>query len=273
MVETNTQAKPEVKPEVKPEAKPEVKPDLVTRVSQVKPEVKPAVETKFNINDLDAEIEKIQDPAVKEQMTGLKKSLLKGENEKYQQIADLRKQYETKLAQSTTWTPDRVKVEMNKPDFIQAAQTVLSGATTETEDGSVLSEKEQKELKQLQNKINLLEQSNSQAQRVSQDAALKTKYANYAPDMVDVVTKDLMEGKVVATREHLWKAIDYDHAVERAYQLGLSDKIVINQEKADGATAVDGSGNVTTSPVLQREKGESVQRFMARSYQTHTAKK
>src|SRR3990172_1905678 len=98
MAEVNTQ----VAPEVIPVAKVEEKPALITRVSQVKPDVKPDVDTKFNINDLDAKIEAVQDPAVKEQLVGLKKSLLKGENEKYQQIAELKKQYETKLAESTT---------------------------------------------------------------------------------------------------------------------------------------------------------------------------
>ena len=48
--------------------------------------------------------------------------------------------------------------------------------------------------------------------------------------------------------------------------------MVINEEKAAGITAVDGIGNVTTSPTLERKKGESVQQFMVRSYQSHQKK-
>ena len=266
---------PQVEPEVEPKLEPKIEPkepDLITRVSQVKPTEKPVVEGKFNINDLDTKIEAVQDPAVKEQLIGLKKSLLSGENQKYQEIATLRKQYETKLAESTTWTPERVKAEMSRPDFIESAQTVL-GNNEAIDDTSALSDTDKKELKLLKDKINVLQSSNWQAQKTNQDAMLKDKYANYAPDIVDTVTTDLMYNRRTATREDLWKVIDYDNAVNRAYNLGLSDKVVINKEKADGITAIDGSGNVTTSSVLERKKGESVQNYMARSYQMHTTKK
>lgn len=271
-VQTEPKVEPKVEPQVEPKVEPKVEPALITRVSQVKPPEKPPVEGKFNINTLDAEIEKITDPAVKTQVQGLKKSLLSGENQKYQEIATLRKQYETKLAESTNWTPERVKAEMNKPDFIQSAQVVLGNGTV-TEEASALSEADKKELKLMRDRINVLQNSNWQAQKTNQDAKLTEKYANYAPDMVDTVTTDLMNNKRVATREDLWKVIDYEPAVNRAYALGLSDKIVIDKEKAAGITHVDGSGNVTTSPVLERKKDESVQQFMSRSYQTHTAKK
>lgn len=266
MVEEKVEVKEEnteIKPEVKPEAKPEV--DLVTRVSQVKPKEK---ESGFDIRNLDSEIEKVENPQVKEQLLGLKKSLISGENKKYEQIAELRKQYEQKLSEFSSWTPERVKKEMGKPDFIEAAQTVLG-----ENQNSALSEEDNKELKQLRQKIDMLQNSTWQAQKAAQDAQLKQKYANYAPDIIDTVTADLINNRRTATREDLWKAIDYDNAVNRAYQLGLSDKIAINQEKAVGITPVDGSGNVTTSPTLERQKGESVQQFMVRSYQTHQTKK
>lgn len=71
----------EIKKEETQENKEEIKqePDLLKRVSQVKQEEKKEEEAegKFNINDLDTHIEKIQDPALKEQFVGLKKSLLR----------------------------------------------------------------------------------------------------------------------------------------------------------------------------------------------------
>lgn len=273
-IKATTEATTEVKPEIKKEEL-----DLVTRVSQVKDAQEKketdTAEGKFNINELDAEIEKITDPVVKEQMVGLKKSLLRGENQKYQEIANLRKQYETKLAEVTSWTPDRLKQELNKPDFVQAAQSVLqSGNQTGLSDDqySALSETEKTELNQLKQKINLLEQSNWQAVKTQQDAIFKTKYANYEPRIIDDITQNLMTGKIQATREDLWKVIDYENAVRRAYELGKQDKIVENTEKVSGMTIIEGR-NITTPTTVERQKGESIQNFIRRSYGEHTKKK
>ena len=273
-VKTETQVAPEVKTET-PIPKTEV--DLVTRVSQVKPTETPKeeIEGKFNINELDAEIEKITEPALKDQMVKFKKSLLSGENQKYQEIATLRKQYETRLAEVSNWTPERLKSELNKPDFVQAAQTVLQSgnqAGLSDDQYSALSETEKTELNQLKQKINLLEQSNWQAVRTQQDATLQTKYANYNQKIVDDVTQNLMQGKIQATREDLWKVIDYESAVKRAYELGKEDKNVENTEKISGMTFVEGR-NIATPTSVERQKGETIQSFMRRSYNEHTKKK
>ena len=260
----------------------EKQPDLITRVSQMKPKVDDTQqantgEGKFNINDLDAHIEKITDPALKEQFLGLKKSLISGENQKYQEIATLRKQYETRLAEVSTWSPERLKQEMNKPDFVQAATEVLqtgnpksSGLTDEQY--SALSEGEKAELNQMRQKLTLLEQSNWEAVKAQQDAQLKDKYANYDPKIVDDLTTNLMKGTVKPGRGDLWKVIDYENAVKRAYELGLQDKQVQNQEKISGMSFADGR-NMQMPSGIERQKGESVESFLRRSYEHHSAKK
>ena len=276
MAEQITETKVEVAPEVKTETtQPKTEVDLVTRVSQVKPtesQKKEEIEGKFNINDLDAEIEKITEPALKDQMAKFKKSLLSGENQKYQEIATLRKQYETRLAEISNWTPERLKGELNKPDFVQAAQTVLQSGNQTTEDYSALSEAEKTELTQLKQKINLLEQNSWQSVKAQQDVTLKTKYANYEPKVVDDITTNLMQGKIQATREDLWKVIDYELAVKRAYELGKQDKNIENTEKISGMTVVEGR-NISTPTSVERQKGETIQNFMRRSYNEHTNKK
>ena len=255
--------------------------DLVTRVSQV--EVKPKTqenkpeEGKFNINDLDSQIESIQDPALKGQFVEFKKSLLRGENQKYQEIANLRKTYEQKLVEATTWTPERIKQEMSRPDFVQAANAVLQsqapqGSGISNEQWSALSESEKAEFAQLKQKINTLEQTNWEATRMQQDMNLRTKYANYNPQTIDQLTNDLVQGRIQATREDLWKVYDYENAVNRAYQLGLQDKVNLNQERANGMT-MTGGGNMPQPSTLERQKGESVSDFMRRSYQEHIKKK
>ena len=101
-----------------------VKEDLISRVSKVKVDKTPEVnieEPKFDIND----IEKIQDPQAKEQALRAYKSFQRGFNEKYQELAQIRKELDAIKNQATNWTPDRIKQELNKPDFIQASQAVL----------------------------------------------------------------------------------------------------------------------------------------------------
>jgi len=265
-----------------PVKEPEKEVDLITRVSQVKPEPPkdaPKVPDgeKFNINNLDEQINTIQDPTLKEQFVNFKKSLLRGENQKYEEIANLRKEYENKLAASNAnWTPERLKQELNKPDFVQAANTVLNTGNPTQQQGddqySALSDGEKAEIRALKQKLDTLEQSNWNSVKTNQDATLSDKYANYDPNSIDKITTDLMQGKVQATREDLWKVIDYNNAVQRAYELGLSDKKEQNQERADGMSHFDGGGSVTPSNAQMREKGETTEQFMRRSYAVHAKK-
>jgi hypothetical protein len=250
------------------ETSPEV--DLVTRVSQVKTETqaKEEIDGKFNINELDATIEKLPDPVLKEQVLGLKKSLLKGENQKYQEIANLRKQYETELAKQTSWTPERVQGLMQDQNFVKAAQSILN---TPSQDNSMLTETERKTLDDNNRQIQSIMYQNQQLLRVQQDTQLKNKYANYEPNVVDKITEDLLQGRVQATREELWKVVDYDSAVKRAYELGKQDRQTQNQEKATGMT-VTGGVNMGTPGIVERLKGETTQKFMTRAYQEHLKK-
>ncbi len=253
--------------------------DLITRVSQVKVEAKPEVKTedgKFNINDLDAEIEKIPDPSLKSQFTEFKKSLLRGENQKYQEVANLRKQYEQKLAESSSWTIDRLKQEMNRPDFVQAANQILQsqapqGSGMSNEQWSALSDTDKAEFNQLKQKIDILERTNWETLKTQQDAQLSQKYANYDAGAVARLTDDLVSHRVQATQEHLWKVIDYENAVNRAYELGLQDKNNFNQERVAGMT-MPGGNNMTQPQTIDRLKGETVQAFFKRAYTERTKK-
>ena len=245
-------------------------PDLVTRVSQFKTEEPQKQDDgKFNINDLDQAIEKLPDPNLKDQVLGLKKSLLRGENQKYQEIANLRKEYETKLSQLSTWTPERVQGLLKDPNFVNAAQSVVVPPQGDT---SMLSEPERKMLEDNNKQVQSLMYQNQQLLKVQQDAQLRTKYANYDPGVVDKVTEDLVNNRIQATREDLFKVIDYENAVQRAYQLGKQDRAMENQEKVQGMTYQVGQTQTPQSS-LQREKGETVQQFMQRSYAEHSKRK
>jgi len=246
--------------------------DLVVRASQLKDETqtKDELDKKFNINELDAHIEQIKDENLKTQMLGLKKSLLKGENQKYQEIADLRKQYEQALAQTTTWTPERIKAEMAKPDFIQAAQSIVGQQSQESND-SMLSEAERRKIEQAEQKVNSLMQNYQQLLREREDTVLKQRYANYDPTVVDKAIADVAAGKIQLTREDIWKAIDYANGIKRAYKLREQDLQKENKEKLSAMT-IDSTTNVTQPERVVKDKKESTEDFIRRSYLKHSKK-
>ena len=265
----------------------EPKQDLITRVSQVK--VEPVVnvekdingvpiieEPKFDVND----IEKITDPQAKEQALRAYKSFQRGFNAKFQELADLRKKLEV-TQQPTTWTKDRIRQELNKPDFIQASQEVLQeqnppqSGMTDTE-WSSLTTNEKKQWQGMQQEIANLKQQQANQQILQnykmQDDTLKTKYANYDPNAVDIITSELLTGKRQATREDLHKAIDYDNAVNRAYQLGLQDG-GLNKTDKQNASAYDGiSTGKPATDIPVAEKNESTNSFFGRLVQNNLNK-
>ncbi len=231
--------------------------DLVQRVSQVK-------ETKFNINDLDSEIEKITDPKVKEQMLGLKKSLVAGENQKYQDIAQLRKDLEAQ--KSSNWTSERVQDLLKDQSFLSAARDIIP-----QDESSMLTEPEKASIKAAKDRADFAVSQASEAKRLREDEVLNNKYANYNAEGVDVITADLISGKLKATREDLHKVLDYDDAIKRAYSLGKEDKKVDTKEKID-ATSVDGvTTNISEAP-LKRIKGESDRVYFQRLGEHNLAK-
>jgi hypothetical protein len=257
-----------------------VKEDLISRVSKVKvdaPKVDLNIEEpKFDVND----IEKITDPAAKEQVTRAYKSFQRGFNQKFQELADLRKKLEV-TQQPTTWTKDRIRQELNKPDFIQASQEVLQeqnppqSGMSDTE-WSSLTTNEKKQWQGMQQEIANLKQQQNQQQVLQnfkmQDETLKTKYANYDPNAVDIITSELLTGKRQATREDLHKAIDYDNAVNRAYQLGLQDGGSNKTEKLN-ASVYDGlSTGKPATDVPVAEKNESTNSFFGRLVANNLAK-
>lgn len=255
--------------------------DLVTRVSKVKAEVKTNEEIQieeptFNVND----IEKITDPQAKEQALRAYKSFQRGFNQKFQELADLRKKLEV-TQQPTTWSPDRIKAEMNKPDFIAASKVVLQeqnppdSGMNDTE-WSSLTANEKRQWQGMQQELANLKQQQVQQQILQnykqQDEQLKTKFANYDSQAVDILTGELLAGKVQATREHIFKVLDYENAVQRAYELGKQDGNLVKQDK-NNASAYDGiSTGKPATDIPVAEKNESTNSFFGRLVANNIAK-
>jgi hypothetical protein len=96
-----------------------------------------------------------------------------------------------------------------------------------------------------------------------QDEQLKTKYADYDPKAIDTVTADMLAGRVQATREHLYKAIKFDEAVRKAYELGKSDKKLETEEKITSMSTT-GSTVVGNDDVPAIEANETSKQYFLR---------
>jgi len=258
---------------------PEVKPDLITRVSQVKKE-EPKLEViqgevtepEFDFKD----IEKITDPTAKEYAENAYKSFQRGFNKKFQEIAEIRKSLEGKKQESVAWTPDRINQLLNDSTFVEAAKQVAQTQAPSTFEGtqeewSSLSDGDKVKFKQLENKIAQLEQQNYQSHLKQQDESLKSKYANYQPEALDIITAELLTGKRQATREDLWRVYDYEDAVTRAYELGKKDASGTNREKSQ-ATTIEGITTQANTETPKPDKGENDRDYFKRLFLGNASK-
>ena len=234
------------------EVKPEVespKEDIVSRVSQSAE----ATETEdiFNIND----IEKIENPQARDYAQKAYKSFEKGYQKKYQDLAEQRKGFEQKLADMGKWSPERIQKELLNPEFVQAARAVAGTQEQETEESAVTIENRRK--------IQELEAQITNAGMVRQDEVLRTKYKDYDSKVVNSLIQDLQTGKIKATREDLWKILNFDKYTDRAYQLGKKDKNLDLTEKIE-STSVDGIQATASGEVLKPEKNEKDEVYFMR---------
>jgi hypothetical protein len=247
------------------ETKPEV--NLVTRASAVKFETpKEVTPPEFDVN----EINKIADPAAKEYAEKAYKSFQRGFNSKFQELAELRKNYEAKINENSQWTPQKVQSMLQDPNFVQAAKQVVatqnppnSGLTEEQY--SALSDGEKARINQMESELSQLKQQNFQAVKVQEDTALKSKYANYSSDIVDVTINDLVQGKVRASREDIFKVLDYDDGIKRAYELGRQDERGTKQEKLNAAS-YESPSTVPVRETPQKTDKETDRAFLSRLF-------
>lgn len=245
--------------------------DIINRASKFvednAPKAPVADNVDYNSQDLDKLLEGVTDPAIKEQLIKKSKSLEKGFNNKFQQIADLRKQLENTVSQSQQWTPEKVKSLLQDPMFVQSAQSIAGSTPPDgmtEEEYSQLTDGEKAKLAklpQIEQELSLLRNERFIAQKNEQDTRLKEKYQNYNPQAIDSLTSDLIQGKIQATREDLWKVRDYDDAVVRAYKMGLSDKNNKNQERMNASVTPSNIGVVPNSDTPKQNSNQSSKQY------------
>jgi hypothetical protein len=241
--------------------------DIIKRASQVKLEQKPKETNPFGLTNDDWQ--KVQsDPVLQKYY----RSMASDYERKTQQIAEIRRDYEKKLSQTDDkWTPEKVQSLLQRQDFVQAAQAV---AGNQQETGSMLSESERMKIQQAEQSAKAAQAQLYQLQQQQIHSTLRNKYSNYDPEIVNNDLNQVMSGKVSNDTfiESIWRARDYESAVKRAYQLGLQDKNEQNKERAAGMTFATGN-NMAQPTGVERQKGEPIAQFLARSYSEHAKKK
>ncbi len=243
--------------------------DLLSRVSKFEANNDPEAKSQDNGNGFDSKeleesIANIEDPQLKAKMEGLRKNLLSGANNKFQEIATLRKEMQGFMEQSkgsNEWTPEKVQALSQDPKFIAAAQQI---AGTSEDEYSSMSEGEKTQFNDMKAKIGELEKMNQKALetqqqqlRNQQHGELSTKYANYDRKEIDMITYDMLEGKIQATPEHIYKAFKHDDNVRKAYDMGRQDERNGVQDKIQSTSAEGISTNVSPEPIVPEEKETS----------------
>lgn len=230
--------------------------------------------TMFNDSELKQKIDSVDDPEFKQQLIALRKSALSGMNDKFREVAEIRKELqamkENGQSVPANWTPERIQSLLNDPQFVNAAQQVAGNQSGNTDpleyadDGvkNVINDlkKEINDLKAGQNKAL---QAQNQAARQIQHRELSSKYANYDSTEIDTITADMIEGRIQATNEHLYWAVKGPENAKNAYEMGLRDgKRGIEENKT--LTSIDGINTNLSSEPVEKNKGESGINFFMR---------
>lgn len=249
-IETKVESVKEVASELKTE-------DILSRVAKFKDDKQSQTQDSSHNEDFFdyKEIEKIADPVAKDLAFKAYKSMQRGFTRKTQEIADIRKTYEQKMAENSHWSPERVKALLNDQEFVKSAE-VVAGLNQSIQAGEQpqIPEAEKRKIAELDNQMKTILNQNAQLVRQQQHEQIKQRYANYDPNAVDGLAQDLLQGKVTATPEHLWKVLDYESAVQRAYRLGLEDRKLQQTEKLNASTTEGVNVERSSEPMARGDK-------------------
>lgn len=257
----------ETKPEAKPSDAPKqeaanttpTKPDLVTRVSEVKPKSEPTDNGGYDKESHDKAIDSLP-PEIKAQVKAYESSVMSGANKKFMEAAEIRKELDQ------PWTPERVQRLLNDQTFVASAQEIAQkqalsqnpkGSGMDDAEWSALTDSERKQFYTMQqNQAHLQSQMNEMLAR-QEDQNLMTRYKNYEASKIDKLQSDLINGRVRATREHLHKVLDYDEAIQRAYEMGKQDRQIDIVSKKDASSPGIGVNTTQADSIPERPKGMS----------------
>lgn len=245
-----------------------VEEDIITRASKFIEANQPK-ETQhdgvdFNSQEFNKILDGITDPVIKEQFIKKSKSLETGFNKKFMELASIRKEYESRLNQEQQWTPEKVQSLLQRSDFIEAAKAIVPSTPPEgmtAEEYSMLSETEKQDLASVKQELGFLKNERMQTLKKEEDSRLMSRYSNYKPEAVDKLLEDMMNGRVQATREALWKVLDYEDMAKRVYAMAMADKQSQNQERVNASVVPSGASVIPNSDLPKQGTNQSSKQY------------
>ncbi len=255
--------------------------DLLTRVSKYVKDNdstdKPDSEvdsTMFNDAELKQKIDSVEDPEFKHQLMELRKSALSGMNDKFREIADIRKDLQAMKDNGNqvpaNWTPERIQSLLNDPQFVQAAQQITGETPSNGDPLEYADEGVKTKFQELEKKYNDLASQNKQnVQRQQQElieqqhSQLASKYANYNREATDTIYSELLAGKRFPVVEDIFKVQNYETAIKNSYQLGVQDGRT-GKEENQAPASIDGINTNLSSEPIEKKEGESSMNFFLR---------
>lgn len=219
--------------------------DILKRVSQKETPAEPASSDAPKVS---VAMEDIKDPVARQilekRLAEANESISKTFGQVGADKAKLMKQVEElqgKINQS--WTPQRLQQELARQDFVQSAQALQAQAPPTGWDGtqaewSSLTASEKQQFQNIVASQQTLTQQMNHMLQSQVDAQLKTQYPDYDPTPIDAFYRESLEGRVPTDRirEMIYKALNYENHVKRAYGFAMQDKTSLNQERVNGMT-------------------------------------
>lgn len=246
--------------------------DLISQIAQFEEENNPTNlsddeidEKMFSDKELRDRIESIRekDPELADMLELQRKSMIRGVNGKFQEIAEMRKQLQSQNTQGSDEKPARfvansVEELLKNPEFVQEAQSYQG----EDEDDPAVQAK-----KIAQQQIDQYKQEQMAKQQQEQwnqwHDQLSRKYGkSYNRQEIDQTAAQLAQGKIQATPEYIYKVMNYERDLERARQIGIRQGSKVAQQKTEINTP---SGINTVEPFeIKQDEKESNQDFFRR---------
>ncbi len=243
--------------------------DLLSRVTKF-------VETESPENKTDVDIDKgvfddvkflekinsIEDPELKEHFLSMRKSAVRGLNGKFQEMAELRKDIQGLKEGNDKWTPERIQKLMNDSEFISAAQQVTGTAVEDDEYVPESVKNKLKKLDVLEEQLGKWQNTLTTSQREQAHQVLSGKYGDYDREKIDEISGNLLDQKVAPSYEDIYKVINYDKNVKKAYEMGRKDAAQGIGEKVE-ANSFEGV-NQTQNTDIKPEGKETNKQFWGR---------
>jgi len=274
------------------ESTPDATQDIVARVAKVDvvdPTVIPTVEApqqtlEQRISSLEGDVSKplmtqeeinsIPDPKLREYIQAKEKDMVKGMNEKFRNIAELKKELEQSKSQSQVsdrWTKDRLQQELQNPEFSQAVQDYASQSAPQDwvgtqEEWSNLNTNEKREFNIMKSELKGLKDSQRQFQLQQTDQTIKGKFEDYSPEQVNDFEAKLRRGVIddSTRREFIYKALNYEKHVNRAYNLKIQDESGKVQAKVNASTIDSTQSQTPAIDLPKREENEKTSNYFVK---------